>query len=130
MRDRMARAPLGSDGLLHLGALGHARLAWRLLRDPRVGSKLKVTVPVLAALYVVSPIDLLPDLLLGLGQIDDVGVVGLAVVFLSRVLPRLAPADVLKEHLAAMGYRTPTGRARGEPPATAGAIDAAFRVRE
>lgn len=116
---RRVSASLGVAGLLRPGAWTQARLAWRLLRDPRVASKLKVAVPVLAALYVVSPIDLLPDFLLGLGQVDDLGVIGVAVVFLSRVLPRLAPADVLDEHLTAMGLREPAREA----------IDADYRVR-
>lgn len=129
MRNRMAARTGEIHGLDRLGWFDHARLAWRLLRDPRVASKLKTTVPILAALYVVSPVDLLPDLLLGLGQVDDVGVVGLAVVFLSRVLPRLAPADVLAEHLSAMGFREPRGQGTGTASST-GAIDATFRVRD
>lgn len=119
MGQRRVSAPLGAAGLLRPGAWTEARLAWRLLRDPRVASKLKVAVPVLAALYVVSPIDLLPDFLLGLGQVDDLGVIGVAVVFLLRVLPRLAPTEVLDEHLAAMGLREPAK----------GAIETEFRVR-
>ncbi len=103
------------------------RLAWRLYRDPRVAPTLKLTVPVLAALYVVSPVDLLPDLLLGLGQVDDLGVLGLAVAFVTRVVPRLAPREVLDEHLAAMGRRapvTPAAAADGEGP-----IEAHYSVR-
>lgn len=128
MRGRTASAALGAHTLLRPGGFDQIRLAWRLLRDQRVASKLKVAVPVLAALYVVSPVDLLPDLLLGLGQIDDLGMIGLAIVFLSRVLPRLAPPDVLAEHMAAMG-RAPSspGDAGDRAP---NSIDTTFRVRE
>ena len=62
------------------------RLALRLLREPRVPASLKA-IPVLAALYVVSPIDLVPDLVPVLGQIDDLGVVLAAMEFFVRLCP-------------------------------------------
>jgi uncharacterized membrane protein YkvA (DUF1232 family) len=48
------------------------------------------TIPVLAALYVVSPIDLIPDLLPGLGQLDDLGVMLAALGLFVRVCPSSA----------------------------------------
>lgn len=48
----------------------HARLASRLLREPRVPFLAKA-VPLLAVLYLLSPLDLVPDVLPLLGQIDD-----------------------------------------------------------
>ena len=71
----------------------------RLLRDPRVpfGSKLLA----LAGLgYVVSPIDLLPSLLLGpIGLLDDLLVVSAA---LSRLLNQTHP-DVIRHHWPGQG---------------------------
>ena len=128
MGPRRFSAPGGAAGtLLRPGVWGDLRLAWRLFRDPRVAPKLKLTVPVLAALYVVSPVDLLPDLLLGLGQVDDLGVLGLAVAFVTRVVPRLAPREVLDEHLAAMGRRTPGHPAT--PGDGEGPIEAEYTIR-
>jgi len=49
------------------------RLAWRLMREPRVALVAKA-LPVLAALYVVSPLDFIPDVLPVLGQMDDLGI--------------------------------------------------------
>jgi len=49
-----------------------ARLAVRLLREPRVPLLLKA-IPVLALIYLISPLDLIPDILPGLGQLDDLG---------------------------------------------------------
>lgn len=129
MSHRRTSPPLaGANLLLEPGALDRLRLAWRLFRDPRVASKLKTAVPLLTLLYVLSPIDLLPDVLLGLGQIDDVGVIGLAVLFLTRVVPRLAPPTVLEEHLTAMGQRR---EMPGSEPGSArtNVVDARFRVK-
>jgi len=94
----------GANVLLDPGAWDQLRLAWRLVRDPRVAPRLSVAVPVLTLLYVVSPLDLVPDFLVGAGQIDDLGAIGLAVLVLTRLVPMLAPADVLREHRRAMGF--------------------------
>ena len=51
------------------------RLSWRLICDPRVPVGLKMLIPGLATLYAVSPIDIVPDFLVGLGQLDDVGII-------------------------------------------------------
>lgn len=51
---------------------------WRLLRDQRVPSWLKM-VPFLALIYVLSPIDLLPDLTIpGISALDDLILILLA----------------------------------------------------
>ena len=49
----------------------------RLRRDPRVPTRAKVVVA-LAGLWVISPIDLLPEFLPVIGPLDDVLVVALA----------------------------------------------------
>jgi uncharacterized membrane protein YkvA (DUF1232 family) len=36
--------------------------------------------------YIISPIDLIPDYIIGLGQIDDVAILGLSLYFLEREL--------------------------------------------
>jgi uncharacterized membrane protein YkvA (DUF1232 family) len=54
------------------------KLLTRLVRDPRVSIRRKI--PIAAAiLYVMSPIDLIPDVILGIGALDDVVVVSLAI---------------------------------------------------
>jgi len=63
-----------------------ARLAIRLMREPRVPVLIKA-IPVLAALYVISPIDLVPDIIPGLGQLDDVGIIVAAVELFVRLCP-------------------------------------------
>jgi uncharacterized membrane protein YkvA (DUF1232 family) len=64
----------------------------RLRRDPRVPRRAKVAV-VLAGLWLLSPIDLLPEFLPVIGPLDDVLVVALALRYAARRVPR----DVLEE---------------------------------
>jgi uncharacterized membrane protein YkvA (DUF1232 family) len=76
------------------------RLAWRLLWDQRVPLWTKLIPPAVLA-YVVFPLDLLPDVALGLGQVDDIAVVLIGV----KLFIELAPPDVVREHLLALGAR-------------------------
>jgi uncharacterized membrane protein YkvA (DUF1232 family) len=62
-------------------------LARRLRADPRVPFKAKAAV-VLAGLWVLSPIDLLPEFLPVIGPLDDVVVVALALRYAARRVPR------------------------------------------
>ncbi len=75
------------------------RLVWRLMQDPRVPILPKLIIPA-AILYVLSPIDLIPDFILGLGQVDD-----LAVVFFSiRFFIEMCPPDIVEEHRRALAF--------------------------
>jgi len=62
-------------------------LVRQLRRDPRVPRAAKVVV-VLAGLWVLSPIDLVPEFLPVIGPLDDVVVVALALRFAGRRVPR------------------------------------------
>jgi uncharacterized membrane protein YkvA (DUF1232 family) len=77
-----------------------ARLATRLFREPRVPALLKA-LPVLAGLYLISPIDLVPDFLPGLGQLDDLGVIIAAL----ELFVRLCPAGAQAHHREAIVQR-------------------------
>src|SRR5258706_2580137 len=59
----------------------------RLCTDPRVPLSAKVALAV-AALWVLSPIDLIPEFLPVIGPLDDIVVVALAVRFAARRVPR------------------------------------------
>jgi uncharacterized membrane protein YkvA (DUF1232 family) len=59
----------------------------RLRRDPRVPPRAKVVVA-LAGLWLLSPIDLLPEFLPVIGPLDDVLVVALALRYAARQVPR------------------------------------------
>ena len=61
----------------------------RLRRDDRVPRRAKVAL-VLAALWVLSPIDLIPEFLPVIGPLDDIVVVVLALRYAARRVPRAA----------------------------------------
>jgi uncharacterized membrane protein YkvA (DUF1232 family) len=59
----------------------------RLRKDPRVPRRAKAAV-VVAGLWVISPIDLIPEFLPVIGPLDDVVVVALALRYAARRVPR------------------------------------------
>ena len=64
-----------------------ATTARRLRKDPRVPRRAKVAVA-FAGLWVLSPIDLIPEFLPVIGPLDDVVVVALALRYAARRVPR------------------------------------------
>ena len=63
-----------------------------LRRDPRVPRRAKVAV-VVAMLWVLSPIDLIPEFLPVIGPLDDVIVVALLLRYAARSVPRQVLLD-------------------------------------
>ena len=123
----MSKLPSRSEVKETAGFLGNvvtqARLAWRLLRDSRVPAWVKL-IPVGAIVYLISPIDLIPDFVFpGLGELDD-----LAILLLSaKALVDLSPPDVVRQHLDQIIGRRRT-REAGEPPPSEPYIEVAYRV--
>ncbi|MCB0154910.1 MAG: DUF1232 domain-containing protein [Anaerolineae bacterium] len=95
--------------------LKQIRLTWLLLQDGKVPVWLKALIP-LSLLYVISPIDLLPDVLLGLGQLDDLGILLLAMTSFIK----LCPPDLVQY------YRRQLDNEMGNQDD--GAIDASYRL--
>jgi uncharacterized membrane protein YkvA (DUF1232 family) len=57
---------------------------WKgIYRDVSVKS---IVIFVVTLAYIISPIDLIPDYLLGLGQIDDAAILGVSLIFLEKEL--------------------------------------------
>jgi uncharacterized membrane protein YkvA (DUF1232 family) len=104
------------------------QLAWGLLRDERVAGWIKKAGPAVILAYVLSPIDIVPDFLIGPGQIDDLGVIALGLVILLRLLVRFAPDDVVAEHIAGITGVRPDF-ASGFPSSPGDPIDTSGRVR-
>jgi uncharacterized membrane protein YkvA (DUF1232 family) len=69
------------------------KLLVRLMRDPRVQPRSKAVL-LLTVGYLVSPIDVIPDMVPGVGQLDDLIIVAFA---LDHLLNRI-PEDLVKEH--------------------------------
>ena len=79
--------------------MGQFKLAWRLLLDGRV-SILAKFIPLLTTLYILFPIDIVPDMALGFGQLDDLAVflIGL------RLFIDVCPPDLVEEHKGDSGH--------------------------
>ena len=73
----------------------YIRLVWALIRDGRVPAQQKLILVGIGA-YLFFPIDLIPDFVPVLGQLDDLAVVLLGL----DLFIRSAPADIVEEHLA------------------------------
>jgi len=112
-------------GILAL-IIKNARLVWRLLRD-QVSPWLKMILPG-TLLYLLLPIDFLPDLAPGLGQLDDIAVILLGV----KLFIELCPQDIVRRHLREMSsvpgsYRVVDEESSQEPSPSA-YIEAPYRV--
>ena len=83
-------------------AANTARLAtylialWKLFRDPRTPRAPKIAAIVVLA-YAVSPIDLIPDFIPILGQLDDLILVPLGVALVARLTPQPLWQQLLRE---------------------------------
>lgn len=91
------------------------RVSWLLFWDRRVSLFLKV-LPLAALIYVLSPIDLLRDFKLGIGQVDDVIVAGV----LLTLFVTFSPRSVVSEH--SRGRMRGRGGDDGSPP-----VEASYR---
>lgn len=121
MNDEQLRIASMVDGLSWSARM---RLVWRLLRDDRVSPWLKRLGPIGAILYLLSPIDIVPDFFIGVGQVDDLGVIAVVLLVLAKLLVRFAPPAVVAEHLHTMRH----GDDRFEPD-DGPVMDVPFRER-
>jgi uncharacterized membrane protein YkvA (DUF1232 family) len=117
--------PTAADN--RVGILGelvrNAQLVWRLLKDPRVPLPIKLIIPGVVGIYVLSPIDFMPDVLPILGQIDDIAVLfGGVMLFI-----QMCPPDVVEEHRAALAGAAKTPQSSDHAGET---VDAEYRVIE
>ncbi len=108
---------LEKPGLLRT-LLAQVRLAVRLVREPAVPVLTKAVLAI-AVVYLIWPLDFLPDIFPVLGQLDDLGVVLAALELFLHLCPD-APSAFHREALAA-------GRRFSTMPAQGSVIDAEFR---
>ncbi len=120
---------LGEKAGILASIIKNTRLVWRLLRDSDVPSWLKMIPPV-TLLYLLFPIDFIPDPMLGLGQLDDIGVILLGL----KLFIELSPQEIVRRHLREMSsvsgsYRVVDEEPSHEPPPS-GYIEAPYHVVE
>lgn len=89
--ERRSRRDIAREAILVLPNV--AKLLARVLRDHRVPIRRKVLTAV-ALVYIVSPIDLIPDFIFGIGLLDDIV---LAAVALDHLLDG-AGSEIITEH--------------------------------
>jgi uncharacterized membrane protein YkvA (DUF1232 family) len=77
------------------------RLFRAMLTDRRVPIVVRV-LPLLLALYLATPIDLVPDFIPVLGYMDDVAVVVLTLALMVKLTPR----EIIEEHVARLQEKT------------------------
>jgi len=70
-----------------------ARLLIRLIRDPGVGAGLRICLLAMTV-YLLSPLDLIPDVIPVVGQLDDALIVAIAL----RMAVRLAGGPAMERH--------------------------------
>lgn len=74
-----------------------ARLVYKLFLDPEVPIYLKV-LPVAAIVYLLLPFDFLPDVIPGIGQLDDITIL----IVGAKMFIDMAPHEVVERHLQGM----------------------------
>jgi len=89
--------------------------ARRLRADPRVPRRAKLAVG-FAALWVLSPIDLIPEFLPVVGPLDDVVVVALALRYAARSIPRQVLLDAWPGNPRLLERMLGPATGRGRPP--------------
>ena len=107
-------------------------LAAKLFMDGRVPTLNKLLLPLLVLAYFIFPVDLLPDFIPGLGQLDDLAIVLVAI----RLFVMLAPKDVVTQYRVGdnsseASTHTDAGTAEWSQPAGNGnVVDATYRVKD
>ena len=117
-----------ADSIDNLNMFQRVQLLWNLMRDDRVSPWLKRLGPMAILAYVISPIDLIPDFLLGAGQVDDLGVVAIGIILLLRLITRFAPDAVVGEHISRIVGDRQDARPRSTPDDES--IETTGRVRQ
>jgi uncharacterized membrane protein YkvA (DUF1232 family) len=87
------RSPTVYNDNIFRSLVRQLRLTWRLLRDPRVHWMAK-SLPIIAGIYVVSPIDLIMGIPV-LSGMDDLAVAVLGL----KMFIEFCPPEVVQEHL-------------------------------
>lgn len=72
-------------------------LFWRLYKDRRISMWLKIAA-LAGFVYIISPLDLIPDLLTGIGWLDDT----IFALLIVQMFIESAPTNIVEEHATAL----------------------------
>jgi len=98
-----------------MNLLNSFRIAWRLLWDGRVPLSTKI-IPFLVILYILSPIDVIPDFIPVFGQLDDLAILLLGI----QAFIAMSPKDLVARFRAEInGDSSSGGTVTGDPASTA-----------
>ena len=85
---------VGEEAGILAEIIKNIKLIWRLLNDGRVPPWLKMVVPA-TLLYLLFPIDIIPDIVPGLGQLDDIAIILLGL----KLFVEMCPEEIVRQHL-------------------------------
>jgi uncharacterized membrane protein YkvA (DUF1232 family) len=110
------RTPTIYDDNIIKSLIRQLRLAWRLFLDPRVSWMTKA-LPVIAGIYVISPVDLIMGVPV-LSGMDDLAVAVLGL----KLFIEFSPPEVVQEHMRQLQASVSTWRVVDDaPPGEGGA---------
>ncbi len=127
---KSAKAAAEKIGLF-TSVLNQLRLVLKLMSDRRVPGLVKL-LPIGAVLYLLSPIDLIPDVIVGLGQLDDLGVLILGINALINMAPQYVVQELRNEiggaYQAHKTDSTDKTDSANSPHASGETVDGSYRV--
>jgi uncharacterized membrane protein YkvA (DUF1232 family) len=94
MADRKKVVQVGEAAGILAEIIKNIKLIWRLLNDGRISPWLKMIIPA-TLLYLLFPVDIVPDFAPGLGQLDDIAVILLGLKFFVE----MCPEEIVRQHL-------------------------------
>ncbi len=94
MANQKKTAQVGEAASILAEIIKNVKLIWRLLNDKRVSPWPKMIIPA-TLLYLLFPVDIVPDIAPGLGQLDDIAVILLGLKFFVE----MCPEEVVRQHL-------------------------------
>lgn len=127
---KSAKAAAEKIGLF-TSVLNQLRLVLKLMSDRRVPGLVKL-LPIGAVLYLLSPFDLIPDVIVGLGQLDDLGVLILGINALINMAPQYVVQELRNEisgaYQAHKTDSTDNTDSASSPHASGETVDGSYRV--
>ena len=98
MQKRPSTSIVPAQSNIFKDAVLRIKLIVRLIADKRVSPWLKI-LPVGGILYLLSPLDIIPDIALpGIGELDDLAILWLT----NHFFIEFCPPDVVREHVQAL----------------------------